>query len=125
MTVLPPANIPGSVPRPNIASFFTSNSDSVSQPKGNNDFSRGITADVQTLLRRRGANSARSRQTHLGPSEIGHPRDRQVAAKLAGLGDRTQADGGPSIVGTAVHASLADAFAPDDPVRWGADDLLT
>jgi hypothetical protein len=67
--------------------------------------------------------SPRNRQVAIGPSEIGHPCNRHLAYKTMGaLITRTDSDPWASIVGTAVHAWLASAFAAanlvlDEP-RW-------
>lgn len=67
--------------------------------------------------------SPRNQQTAIGPSEIGHPCSRRIAYKVAGAA-RTWADADPwaSIIGTAVHAWLAAAFAAEnlvlDEPRW-------
>ncbi len=57
------------------------------------------------------ANAPRSRQTALGPSEIGEACAGSLARKLMGEPHiNTGSDPWPSIVGTATHAWLADAF---------------
>lgn len=67
--------------------------------------------------------SPRSKQMTIGPSEIGHPCARRLAYKLSGEPSRWRdSDPWASIVGTAVHAWLASAFAAanltlDEP-RW-------
>lgn len=67
--------------------------------------------------------SPRSKQTSIGPSEVGHPCSRRLAYKLTGEAARWRdSDPWASIVGTAVHAWLASAFAAanltfDEP-RW-------
>lgn len=53
----------------------------------------------------------RSQQVALGPSQIGEPCARQLGYKLmAHPSSNADSDPWPSIVGTAVHAWLADAF---------------
>lgn len=65
----------------------------------------------------------RSKQTTIGPSEIGHPCQRRVAYRISQAAITWQdSDPWASIVGTAVHAWLASAFAAanlvmDEP-RW-------
>ena len=62
------------------------------------------------LVREYDANRPRSLQKFLGPSEVGAPCDRQLAMKLAGVEPVNQtADPWFAIMGTAVHAWLADA----------------
>lgn len=112
----PPAAIPLSAPaRPTTAAFFASGNTS-SAPRGNTELAREIAADVHRVLRQASHRAPRSQQVHLGPSELGHPCHRSVSAKLAGLGERSSSDPWPSIVGTAVHAWLADAFELDNEV---------
>lgn len=68
------------------------------------------------------ARAPRTVQAHLGPSELGVACDRQVVGKMAGIPSTNHvSDPWPSIVGTAVHAWLADAFAADNArrgIRW-------
>lgn len=55
------------------------------------------------------ANDARSLQLEIGPSEVGHPCPRRLAYRLAGTpGVNTHNDPWPAIVGTAIHAWLAE-----------------
>lgn len=57
------------------------------------------------------ANAPRSLQKHIGPSQVGTPCERQLAYHLAGTEEaRSFLDPWPSIVGTAVHAWLADCM---------------
>ncbi|MEV6526868.1 hypothetical protein AB0M43_33550 [Longispora sp. NPDC051575] len=67
---------------------------------------------LQSVVRAASSGSPRSRQRRIGPSSAGHPCARRVAYELAGT-EHVSAGGDPwpSIVGTAVHAWLADAFA--------------
>lgn len=58
----------------------------------------------------------RSRQVHLGPSEIGNPCQRQLAYKLSGYpATNTTSDPWASIVGTATHKWLEDKALSGDP----------
>ena len=92
---------------------------------GNTAWTEVLSVELRDVVRRASAGAARSVQKHLGPSEIGHPCDRQVAGKLAGLPDTNHvSDPWPSVVGTAVHAWLADAFTADNP-RWLAEARVT
>jgi hypothetical protein len=65
----------------------------------------------------------RNRQTAIGPSEVGHPCNRRLAYRAVET-KRLWADSDPwaSIVGVAVHAWLASAFAAEnlmlDEPRW-------
>lgn len=77
-----------------------------------------LAAELRRVVRQASERAPRSQQVHLGPSEIGSGCDREVAGKLAGLPVTNHVtDPWPSVVGTAVHAWLADAFAADGP-RW-------
>jgi hypothetical protein len=70
------------------------------------------------------ANRPRSRQVHVGPSEIAVPCDRRLAYALAG---KAQPPDGrvkwAPLVGTAVHAMLAEALAADN-TRLGRERWL-
>lgn len=79
--------------------------------------------DLITAVVDAAAYSPRNRQATLGPSEIGNPCNRFLAYKTVGA-KKTWNDADPwaSIVGTAVHAWLATAYAAtnlalDEP-RW-------
>jgi hypothetical protein len=99
-------------------------------PGGNTPWASRYAAEIRQLVTARARNSARSLQQHLGPSELGTPCDRQVAGKMAGLPATNHVvDPWASIVGTAVHAWLADAFAAANaelPVpRWVPEQRVT
>jgi hypothetical protein len=66
---------------------------------------------IRTVVREAEHGSQRSMQRALGPSEIGDPCARKLAYRLLDH-PRTNTDSDPwaAIVGTAVHAWLADAF---------------
>lgn len=94
----------------------------LSAPIGDHPFKQ----EILKFVRAYDASRPRSRQKHLGPSEIGAPCMRQLAMKLAGVEPINQtADPWFPIIGTAVHAWLATAldwyqynvlgFTPDDP----------
>lgn len=72
----------------------------------------------------------RSVQKQLGPSELGHECDRMVVGKMAGAPATNHvADPWASIVGTAIHAFLADSFSWDnthnDYLRWLTEARVT
>lgn len=78
-------------------------------------------------------NSPRSRQTRIGPSELGTPCDRQLALKLAEYPavNPDASSSWPAIVGTAVHERIADAVAaveanrdPSTPPRWHVEERV-
>lgn len=98
--------------------------------EGNTPWASRYAGELRRIVTNHANNSARNRQRHLGPSELGVPCDRQVVGKLAGLPITNHvADPWPSIVGTAVHAWLADAFtaanAGLDFPRWLAEQRVT
>lgn len=82
-----------------------------------------LVTDLISTVVNAATNSPRSRQVDIGPSEIGHECARHLAYKTARVKPtRVDADPWASIVGTAVHAWLASAFAAanlflDEP-RW-------
>ncbi|MET0423632.1 MAG: hypothetical protein ABW046_07150 [Actinoplanes sp.] len=79
--------------------------------EGNTPWAGRYAGELRQLVTTQANGSARNVQRHLGPSELGVPCDRQVVGKLAGLPVTNHVvDPWPSIVGTAVHAWLADAF---------------
>lgn len=87
-------------------------------------------AEIRRIVHASAAQAPRSLQAHLGPSEIGHVCDRQVAGKLAGL-PRTNhvIDPWPSIIGTATHAWLEQAFRSENDrlgrIRWVPETRVT
>lgn len=71
------------------------------------------------------ANSPRSLQVAIGPSELGTPCDRQLAYRLAGWAEvNASMDPWPAIVGTAVH-SWTEASVQKFMARSGSHDWLT
>ena len=74
-----------------------------------------ITRHVSEVIRRHDSTRPRSVQTAVGPSEIGHPCPRRLAYKLTRT-TPTNGDTDPwaAIVGTSVHAWLADAFTAEN-----------
>jgi hypothetical protein len=90
---------------------------------GNTQWAAAYSAELRRVVHTHAAQAPRSLQVHLGPSELGTPCDRQVAAKMARVPSTNHVmDPWPSVVGTAVHAWLADAFAAEndrlDRIRW-------
>jgi len=76
---------------------------------------RAIVQRLQSVIRSHSANSPRSKQVNIGPSEIGVQCARRLAYRLLDW-TRTNdsSDPWPSISGTALHAWLADAFAANN-----------
>jgi hypothetical protein len=94
--------------------------------EGNTPWAGRYAGELRRVVTEQAGNSARTLQRHLGPSELGVPCDRQVVGKLAGLPVTNHVvDPWPSVVGTAVHAWLADAFTADNirhgRARWLAE----
>jgi hypothetical protein len=96
---------------------------------GSSPWGSRYAADLRRVVLEQAARAPRSQQVHLGPSELGHACDRQVVGKMAGQPTTNHvADPWPSVVGTAVHAWLADAFAADNTrhgVRWVPEQRVT
>lgn len=97
---------------------------------GNTPWASRYASEIRRVVRESAERAPRSQQIHLGPSEIGHLCHRQVAGKLAGL-PRTNhvVDPWPSVVGTAVHAWLEQAFRSDNDragrIRWVPETRVT
>lgn len=92
---------------------------------GNTSFASRYARELREIATRRQMRSPRSVQRELGPSELGAVCDRLVVGKMCGEQITNHvASPWPSIVGTAVHAWLADAFAAENaingyvPPRW-------
>ena len=84
-----------------------------------------LAAEMREVVRKASQRAPRSQQVHLGPSEIGSECDREVAGKLAGLEATNHVtDPWPSVVGTAVHAWMEEAFTADGP-RWLTERKVT
>ncbi len=89
--------------------------------RGNTPWAGRYAAELRRVVVEQANNSARTLQRHLGPSELGSPCDRQVAGKMAGLPVTNHVvDPWASVIGTAVHAWLAEAFTADNARRGGA-----
>ena len=96
-----------------VADFFAQ-PDNAPEPvalHGNDTWANNYATELRTIIVEAARQAPRSVQVHLGPSELGVECDRQVAAKLAGIQPVNQvSDPWPSIVGTAVHAWLAETL---------------
>lgn len=93
---------------------------------GNTAWASRYATEVRRVVTEAAARAPRSQQVHLGPSELGAACDRQVVGKMAGIPATNHvSDPWPSIVGTAVHAWLAEAFSADNArsgiLRWVAE----
>jgi hypothetical protein len=73
------------------------------------------TADLQTIIRTHANGYARSQQTTVGCSQVGHPCPRHLVHALNGTPKvNTDSDPLAAYIGTAVHASLAQALEADN-----------
>jgi hypothetical protein len=88
-----------------------------SLPGGNTPSAVRYGRDLREIIVRQAHRSPRNLQTTLGPSEIGEVCSRQVVSKFSGQPATWHGvDPWPSVVGTAVHAWLADAFAKENNI---------
>jgi hypothetical protein len=79
---------------------------------GNSAWGQRYAGQVRRIVTNHAMRAPRQVQVHLGPSELGVECDLQVVMKLLGFPNTNHVvDPWPSIVGTAVHAWLADAFS--------------
>lgn len=96
---------------------------------GSSAWASRYAAELRQVIVGQAARAPRTVQAHLGPSELGVACDRQVVGKMAGAPVTNHVnDPWPAIVGTAVHAWLADAFAADNGVRgmrWVPEQRVT
>ena len=97
---------------------------------GNTPWASQYASELRQVVTEHANNSARSLQRHLGPSELGTECDRQVVSKLLGEPATNHVvDPWPAIVGTAVHAWLAEAFTAWNVrhgfARWLAEHKVT
>ena len=96
---------------------------------GSSPWASRYAGELRRVVLAHAARAPRTLQEHLGPSELGVTCDRQVAGKFAALPHTNHvADPWPSIVGTAVHAWLAEAFTADNErrgLRWVAEQRVT
>lgn len=82
----------------------------ISEPGGKDPFSEKLRQDITEIVEWADANSARTKQLAVGPSELGHACDRYLAYRIAGWpAVNTKTDPWPAIVGTAVHAWMEQA----------------
>lgn len=76
----------------------------------------GLRAEIISIIKNTAANAPRSLQRHIGPSQVGTSCARELAYLMSDLEPtRDVHDPWPSIVGTAVHAWLADAMEAANP----------
>ena len=90
---------------------------------GNSAWAQRYSQELREVVVRYADRLPRNVQRHLGPSELGHLCDRQLVGKMAGVslsrGDSNNLhDPWASIVGTAIHAFLEEAF------KWESTRLI-
>jgi|SRR5215471_7486728 len=99
-------------------------------PGGNTAWAAQYGMQLKDAIHRQAHRSPRNLQVHLGPSELGAVCDREIVGKFAGEPiTRHVISPWPSIVGTAVHSWLADAFAKENNLdgypHWITEMLVT
>jgi hypothetical protein len=90
---------------------------------GNSAWAQRYSQELREVVVRYADRLPRNVQRHLGPSELGHLCDRQLVGKMAGVslgtgGGNHMHDPWASIVGTAIHAFLEEAF------KWESGRLI-
>lgn len=93
-------------------------------------WAEGYGTELKGIVTRYAARLPRNVQRHLGPSELGHECDRQVVGKMAGARSTNHvADPWASVMGTAGHAFVAQAFDWDNDhngyLRWLTEARVT
>lgn len=100
---------------PTVSPMYISN--------GNTPWAQRYAQELREVALRYAARLPRNTQRQLGPSELGHHCDRQLVGKMAGIefhgGGNRLHDSWPSIVGTALHAFMDDAFKWD--AQWNSN----
>lgn len=90
---------------------------------GNTPWAIRYAAELREVVLRYAARLPRNTQRQLGPSELGHHCDRQLVGKMAGVefshGGNRLHDSWPSIVGTALHSFMEEAFTWE--TQWNAN----
>lgn len=100
---------------------------------GNTPWAQRYAQELRDVVIRYADRLPRNVQRHLGPSELGHKCDRQLIGKMAGVsfgsGGNHLHDPWASIVGTAIHAFLEQAFGWESEVnangRWLTETRVT
>lgn len=102
---------------------------------GNTPWAQRYSQDLKDVVIRYADRLPRNVQRHLGPSELGYHCDRQLVGKMAGVSFGSGAgnllhDPWASIVGTAIHAFLEQAFGWEssqgrDRGRWLPETRVT
>lgn len=92
-----------------------------------------LRGELLTVIEQAAAAAPRSRQTRIGPSELGGPCLRRIGHRLAGTPPvNAAADRWAATIGTAVHTWLAEVFDLADPMgtpgharRWAVEEKVT
>lgn len=107
---------------------------------GNSAWAQRYSQELREVVVRYADRLPRNVQRHLGPSELGHLCDRQLIGKMAGVelghaNSNHMHDPWASIVGTAIHAFLEEAFTwesqrliqevKETEVRWLTERRVT
>jgi hypothetical protein len=73
---------------------------------------KSLAQELATIIIKAGTWTPRSKQTAIGPSEVGHPCTRRLAYKITGADKVNEISSSTwaAQVGTAIHAYLADVF---------------
>lgn len=93
---------------------------------GNDAWAQRYSQELREVVVRYADRLPRNVQRHLGPSELGHVCDRQLIGKMAGVslgagGGNHMHDPWASIVGTAIHAFLEQAFTWENITSYLSD----
>lgn len=101
----------------------TKNASPLLSMNGNSAWAQRYSQELREVVVRYADRLPRNVQRHLGPSELGHHCDRQLVGKMAGVSlsrehGNNLHDPWASIVGTAIHAFLEEAF------KWESTRLI-
>lgn len=118
--------MPTPLTTPSPISPVTFMSRAVKPLNSNTEWGSRYAGTLRRIVYEHAAQSPRTLQKTLGPSEIGHQCDRHIVAKLAGIEATNHiVDPWASIVGIALHAWEAEALRGDNErynyVRWLAE----
>lgn len=81
---------------------------------------------ITAIIKSADANKPRSKQLHIGPSELGDPCVRKLAYKMMDVAKvNLVTDPWPAISGSAIHEWLADAFGTTDNGNWLVEHRVT
>jgi hypothetical protein len=111
------------MPQPPVATMAQFFGHEPAMPGGSSAWASAYGFELRDIIVRQAHRQPRSVQRHLGPSELGSVCDRQVISKMCGEPVTNHVnDPWPSVVGTAVHAWLAEKFENENRLsgvqRW-------